>query len=128
MRRVDGAKGSRVLPRESSRSAERQAAQRCVARDDEQSAEAIVAAAHGGEGPNTRCLRGTDRSMDEQDAVRRDEKPARTSQEAERRASTARDEQAVKGTLGLMEEVVRRENLLAADTDSCGTPTTATST
>ncbi len=52
--------------------------------------------------------------MDEQDAVRRDEKPARTSKEAERRMSTARDEEAGKRTLGLMEEVVRRENLLAA--------------
>jgi RNA-directed DNA polymerase len=89
----------------------------------EETAEAVVAAAHGGEGPNRRSRTGSNRSMDGRDADRRAcvpqerrevgggtaERPA-----IQRHAHTARGDKAGQKAQGLMEEVVRRENLLAA--------------
>jgi RNA-directed DNA polymerase len=93
------------------------------AKDVQKSAEAEVAAAQGGEGPNTRSRTGTMRSMDERDAEGRAEMPERprpasggTAQGKgfERQADTARGENAGDETPMLMEEVLRRENLMKA--------------
>jgi len=51
---------------------------RGVVMGEQKSAEAIVAAAHGGEGPNTRSRTGTERSMPEGDADKKAGKPERT--------------------------------------------------
>jgi len=90
---------------------------------EQKSAEAIVAAAHGGEGPNTRSRTGTERSMPEGDADKKAGKPERTRRvgggTAEgtgraHQAGTAREENAGEGPPMLMEKVCARENLKAA--------------
>src|SRR6516164_7470440 len=90
----------------------------------EKSADAEVPAAQGGEGPNTRSRTGAMRSMREGDAGKSTaERPERArgagggtaeSTEVERQAGTARGENAGEGAPMLMEEVLRRENLMAA--------------
>ena len=91
--------------------------------DVQKSAEAIVAAAHGGEGPNTRSRTGPERSMTEGGAGKKAEKPERARRAgggtAEgtgivRQADTARDGDTGDGAPMLMEEVCARANLLAA--------------
>ncbi len=114
---------SRVLPREicwaacSSRRRE-------VSEARQKSAEAVVAAAHGGEGPNTRSRTGSMRSWSEAGAAKKAEKlePFQRvgdgspdgSLEAACQADPARVEDTGDEAPGLMEEVVRRENVLAA--------------
>ena len=87
----------------------------------QKSAEAIVAAAQGGEGPNTRNRTGTKRSMDERDADKRAETSERHRKAGggtaegtgvERQAPTARGETARAEPTELIEEVLRRENLM----------------
>ena len=97
---------------------------------EQESAEVIVAAARGGEGPNTRSSGGAKRSMDEADAAKRAEKPEHPqrvgggtaeSKGDERQTPTARGAQAVAGNPRLMEEVLRKENLTAAYAAENGT-------
>ena len=94
-----------------------------VVRGGQKSAEAEVAAAHSGEGPNTRSRTGSTRSMHEVGAEKRVERPERppkvgggTAEDrgVERQAGTARGGKAGDKVYGLMEEVVRRENVKAA--------------
>ncbi len=89
----------------------------------QKSAEAILAISHDGEGPNTRGRTDTRRSMHEEDADQRVERPERTRSvgggtaegtSAARQACTARREDVREGTPLLMEEVLRRENVEAA--------------
>ena len=89
----------------------------------QKSAEAVVAAAQGGEGLNTRSRTGTMRSRHEGDAASRAEKPERpwtrgggTAQGTgvERQTCTARGEKTGEGAPMLLEEVLRRENLMKA--------------
>ena len=89
----------------------------------QKSAEAVVAAAHGGEGPNTRSRTGTEHSMPEGGADKRAERPERARRAGggtaegtgrARQAGTACNGQAGDGAPMLMEEVCARENLLAA--------------
>lgn len=89
----------------------------------QKSAEGIVVAAHGDEGPNMEGRRGTETSMDEGDAHRKAEKPEDSRKAAdgirentarERQASAAAEENAPPGTTKLLEEVLRRENLITA--------------
>jgi RNA-directed DNA polymerase len=89
----------------------------------QKSAEAVVAAAHGGEGPNTRSRTGTEHSMPEGGADKRAERPERarragggTAEDTgrARQAGTACNGQAGDGAPMLMEEVCARENLLGA--------------
>ena len=77
----------------------------------------------GSEGPNTRSRTGTKRSTVEGDAEKRDERPERlrangggTAEEPDvaRQTTAARKDNAGEGTPLLMEEVLRRENVLAA--------------
>ncbi|MCK4408728.1 MAG: hypothetical protein KAW67_01495, partial [Candidatus Eisenbacteria sp.] len=49
-----------------------------VAKDGQESAEAIVAGSHSGGGPNTRSLLDTERSMRDGDADKRAGKPERS--------------------------------------------------
>src|SRR5262249_12589317 len=82
------------------------------------------AAAQGGEGPNTRSRTGTMRSMREGDAGKSTAgRPERArgagggtaeAAEVERQAGTARGENGGGGAPMLMEEVLRRENLMVA--------------
>ena len=51
---------------------------RDLTKGKQKSAEVIVAAAHGGEGPNTWSRTGTERSMPEGDADKMAERPERT--------------------------------------------------
>src|SRR3989442_677873 len=90
---------------------------------EQKSAEAVVAAAHGGEGPNTRSRTGTMRSRREEDADTRAERPERPRRVGggtaegtgvERQTRTARGEQVGEKASMLMEEVLRRENVHAA--------------
>lgn len=89
----------------------------------QKSAEAVVAAAHGGDGPNTWRRTGAEHSMREGDAARRagrPEGPRRVGDGTaertgiERQARTACEGSAGDGALRLREEVLRRENLRAA--------------
>lgn len=89
----------------------------------QKSAEGIVAAAHGGEGPNMRSWKGTEFSMDEGDADRMAGMPEDPAHEAdgirgcasgERQTSTAGEETSRPGPTMTMERVVRRENMFAA--------------
>lgn len=91
--------------------------------DGQKSAEAIVAAAQGGKGPNTRNCTGTKHSMDERDADKRTEMSERPRRAGggtaegtgvERQAPTARGEIAGAKPTELTEEVLRRENLIKA--------------
>jgi RNA-directed DNA polymerase len=90
---------------------------------ERKSAEAIVAAAHGGEGPNTKRRTGPMRSMSDGDADKRARKPERPRRAGggtaegtgiERQADAARGGKTGDGAPMLMEEVVRRGNLMAA--------------
>ena len=89
----------------------------------QKSAEVIVAAAHGGEGPNTWSRTGTERSMPEGDADKMAERPERTRRAGggtaegkggERQAPAAGREKAGEESTRLMEEVLCGENLKAA--------------
>ena len=102
---------SRVLPRETcpwvvDLFSQRLAMPRGVVRSGQESAEAIVAALHGGEGPNMRSGTCTRRSMHEEDAGTKAEKPERSlsvgggtaeGRGTERQAGTARDDYAGEG-------------------------------
>ena len=81
---------------------------RGVVRSGQKSAEAIVAALHSGEGPNMRSGTCTERSMREEDAGTRAEKPERSlrigggtaeGRETKRQACTARNDHAGEGAL-----------------------------
>lgn len=89
----------------------------------QKSAEGIVAAAHGGEGPNMKERRGTGTLRDEGGAGRRAEMPEDTRKVAggtretkggERQASTAVKEYTQPEAEELIEKVVRRDNLTRA--------------
>lgn len=89
----------------------------------QQSAEAVVAATHGGEGPNTKRRSGTTRSMSERDADQNAERRERTgrgrggtaaSTGGVRQTDTARVETPAAETSRLMEEVLRRDHLIRA--------------
>lgn len=89
----------------------------------QKSAEGIVVAAHGDKGPNMEGRRGAEISMDEGDAQRKAEKPedsrkvaggTRKNTARERQASAAAEENAPPETTKLLEEVLRRENLIVA--------------
>lgn len=89
----------------------------------QKSAEGIVVAAHSDEGPNMEGRRETETSMDEGDAQRKAEKPedsrkvaggTRENRVRERQTSAAAEENAPPETPKLLEEVLRRENLIAA--------------
>ena len=89
----------------------------------QESAEVIVAASHGGEGPNTRSRTHTERSMFDGGAERQVEKPERSlsvgggtaeGRGSVRQASAARDGHVGDGASQLMEEVCARENMQAA--------------
>jgi len=124
-RRCDGCMGgkSRALPWEVCSSAEGLATLRGVVKAEQKSAEAVVAAAHRGEGPNERSRVGSKRSMSEKDAAQKAEKPERSRKvgggTAEgttpaRQALTARGEEAKAEAPSLIEEVLRRENVRPA--------------
>jgi group II intron reverse transcriptase/maturase len=96
---------------------------RGVTRDRQKSAEVIVAAAHGGKGPNTREWTGTERSMTERVAGEQAEmlkRPRRAGGGAAegkgfaRQAGTARNGNAGDKRTMIMEEVCARENLMNA--------------
>ena len=89
----------------------------------QQSAEAVVAATHGGEGPNMKRRIGTTRSRTERDAdqnAEMRERPGRgrggtaASTGDVRQAVAARADTPGTETSRLMEEVLRRENLIRA--------------
>jgi len=89
----------------------------------QKSAEGIVVAAHGDEGPNMEGRRDAETSMDETDAQRKAEKPedsrkvaggTRKNTERERQTSAAAEENAQPEATKLLEEVLRRENLITA--------------
>jgi RNA-directed DNA polymerase len=122
MRRVDGAKVTRLTPGDLS-NCHRLDTLRGVSKGGQRSAAVIVVVAYHGEGPNTINRTDTERSMPEGGADKRAEKLERTRRvgggTAEgtgtvRQAGTAR-----KGRVGdesqmLMEEVCARENLIGA--------------
>jgi len=123
MRRVDGAKVERLIPGDLRVRHRGQAVPEGTARDPEESAEAIVAADGGGEGLNRRAGTGPQRSMTEGDADKGAEVPPRARKEgggtaegprSGRQAVAARGGETGEERPGLMEEVVGRENLLAA--------------
>ena len=89
----------------------------------QESAEAIVAASHGGEGPNTRSRTYTERSMFDGDAERQAEKLERSlsvgggtaeGRGTVRQADTARADHVGDEAPQLMEEVCARESMQAA--------------
>jgi RNA-directed DNA polymerase len=89
---------------------------------EQKSAEGVVVTAHGDEGPNEREV-GYRASVDEGDAVRMAEKPeayrkvaggTREKKDRERQASTAVTGKTQPGAMMVMEEVLRRENLIRA--------------
>ena len=91
--------------------------------DEQKSAEAVVAAAHSGEGLNRRSGFGSKRSMSEEDVAQKVEKPERSRKvgggtaegtTTARQALTARGEEARAEAPSLIEEVLRRENVLKA--------------
>jgi len=92
-------------------------------RGEQKSAEGIVVMSHGGEGPNREERMGGDTSMDEGDADRMAEIPedsrkaaggTRRGMERERQAYTAEKGNTQPKATMLLEEVLRRENLLKA--------------
>src|SRR3972149_1816628 len=118
-RKCDGRMGgkSRALPWEGCSSAGGLATLRGVVKGEQKSAEAVVAAAHRGEGPNERSRVGSKRSMSEKDAAQKAERPQRRREvgggTAEgttpaRQALTARGEEAKAEAPSLMEEGLRR--------------------
>jgi RNA-directed DNA polymerase len=89
----------------------------------QKSAEGIVVAAHSDEGPNMEGRMGAEVSMDEGDAKRMAEMPkdsrrvaggTRKSTERERQVSAAAEEHTQPEATKLLEEVLRRENLITA--------------
>jgi RNA-directed DNA polymerase len=89
----------------------------------QKSAEGILVAAHSDEGPNLEGRRDAETSMDEGDARRKAEKPedsrkvaggTRKDTARERQKSAAAEENAPPEATKLLEEVLRRENLIAA--------------
>jgi len=91
--------------------------------DEQKSAEVVLAAAHSGEGPNMRSRIGSKRSMSEKDVDQKAEMPERSRKvgggTAEgttpaRQALTARGDKAKDEVPLLIEEVLRRENVLQA--------------
>jgi RNA-directed DNA polymerase len=89
----------------------------------QKSAEGIVVAAHSDEGPNMEGRMGAETSMDGRDAPRKAEMPegsrkvaggTRKNTERERQTSTAAEENAQPEATKLLEEVLRRENLITA--------------
>jgi RNA-directed DNA polymerase len=89
----------------------------------QKSAEGIVAAAHGGKGPNMEGRMGAEVSTDEGDVQRMAEMPkdsrkvaggTRKNTERERQASAAAEENTQPEATKLLEEVLRRENLIKA--------------
>ena len=90
--------------------------------DGQESAEAKVAAAHGGEGPNIKSRTGTEHSMRQGDAESRVRSPSGAGRQAaeppmaQRRAPnrTACEDNARDGTMELIQAVMRRENMIAA--------------
>jgi hypothetical protein len=123
MRRVDGAKVTRLTPGDLPLCPCGLVAPRGAARERQKSAEAIVAAMQRSEGPNTRSRYGTTHSRRERDADERAEMPERSRRggggTAEdtgvaRQARPACGESAGTETALLMEEVLRRENVMAA--------------
>lgn len=89
----------------------------------QKSAEGILVAAHSDEGPNMEGRRGAETSMDEGDAHKKAEMPENSRKVAggirkntvrERQASAAAEENAHPETTKLLEEVLRRENLIIA--------------
>jgi RNA-directed DNA polymerase len=122
MRRVDGAKVTRLTPGDLL-VCHWLVKSRDVTKGKQKSAEVIVAAAHGGEGPNTWSRTGTERSMPEGDADKMAERPERTRRAGggtaegtgrAHQAGTAREGNVGDGAPMLMEEVCARENLLTA--------------
>lgn len=114
---------SRILPWETWAPARRLVALEGAATGGQESAEAAVAGAHPGEGPNTRSRTGVRRSRREGDADTRAERPERPwgvgggtaeSPGAERQARPAGRARTGDEAPGLMEEVLRRENLVVA--------------
>lgn len=89
----------------------------------QKSAEGILVAAHSDEGPNMEGRRDAETSMDERDAQKKAEKPedsrkaaggTRENTARERQTFAAAEEHAPPETPKLLEEVLRRENLIAA--------------
>jgi len=89
----------------------------------QKSAEGIVVPPRRDEGPNMEGRKGTKTSMDEGDAPRKAEMPedsrkvaggTRKNTARERQTSTAAEEKAQPEATNLLEEVLRRENLLTA--------------
>ncbi len=114
MRRVDGVKVTRLTPGDLLICRGGQQPSRGGARGGQKSATAIVAAAHGGEGPDTRSGSDAMRSMDERPAESSTDRssPARRvsggtaeSRGRGREADTARGEHVAEGVRGFMEEV-----------------------
>lgn len=89
----------------------------------QKSAEGIIVAAHSDEGLNMEGRRGAETSMDERDARRKAEMPedslkvaggTRKNTARERQPSAAAEENTQPEATKLLEEVLRRENLIAA--------------
>jgi len=90
----------------------------------QKSAEGVVAAAHGSESLNMEGRRGAETSMDEGDAQRKAEMPEDSRKAVptnrdkdtarERQPSAAAEENAQPEGTRLLEEVLRRENLMSA--------------
>jgi hypothetical protein len=98
---------------------------------EQKSAEAVVAAAQSGEGPNVRSRTGAMRSRREGDADTRAERPERPRRAgggtaegtgAERQARPARGEQAGEKASMLMEKVLRREKVYPSREPHQGAP------
>ena len=94
-----------------------------MSKDGQKSAEAILAVAHNGEGPNKRSRVGSKRSMSEEDAVQKAEKLEQSRKvgggtaegtTTARQALAARGDKAEEEAPFLIEEVLRRENVLKA--------------
>ena len=91
--------------------------------DEQKSAEVIVTVAHDGEGPNMRSRVGSKRSMSAKDADQKAEMPERSRKvgggttegtTSARETLTARGGKAKEEAPSLIEEVLRRENVLQA--------------
>src|SRR3990172_7157841 len=123
MRRADGAKVTRLTPGDLLVCSKGLAASKGAAMDEQKSAEAKVAARRAANGPNTWSRTGTEHSMRSGDVASRAERPERPWKASggtahgpgvDRQARTAGEGNARDGTPTLMEEVLRRENLMAA--------------
>src|SRR3990170_2038921 len=94
MRRGDGAKVTGLTPGDLTTCPRGRVARGGAARGGQKSAEAIRAAAHGGEGPNMEGRQGADPSTDEGDAAKMAERPEASRRVAGgTRESTARARQ-----------------------------------